>query len=86
MWGLMNSLAGLVLMATTSLVARFVENRHATGHTPVECWSGVFVGVACATAAGAVCWLLVNVDRSIVETPAQRSVRQLESRRYNPRL
>ena len=68
MWGLMNSLGGLALMATTSLVARFVEHRHATGHTPIECWSGVFIGVACATAAGAVCWMLVDVNRSIVET------------------
>jgi len=71
MWGLMNSLGGLALMATTSLVARFVEHRHATGHTPIECWSGVFIGVACATAGGAICWMLVDVNRSIVEGACQ---------------
>jgi MFS transporter, ACS family, glucarate transporter len=67
MWGLMNSLAGLGLMAVTVLIGWFVEQCERAGHPRVECWGPVFDGVAVALAVGAVCWLLVDATRSVVE-------------------
>jgi MFS family permease len=67
LWGLMNSLAGLGLMAVTVLAGWFVEQRERDGYAAVDCWGPVFDGVALGLAAGAVCWLLVDATRSVVE-------------------
>jgi MFS family permease len=66
LWGLMNSLAGLGLMAVTVLTGEFVERRQQAGYAPTDCWGPVFDGVALGLAGGAVCWLLVDATRSAV--------------------
>ncbi|HMC09916.1 MAG TPA: MFS transporter, partial [Pirellulaceae bacterium] len=66
MFGLMNGLGGLGVMAMNFLVGRVVDGRAARGFSPVECWGPVFDGVAAGLACGAVCWLLVDATRSIV--------------------
>jgi MFS family permease len=70
MFGLMNSLGGLGLMATTQLAGWFVDLREQQGWPPRLCWNGVFDGVAIGLAIGGLCWLLVNATRSIVEVSA----------------
>ena len=67
MWGLMNSLAGLAVMATTTLVGKFLDHRLAAGLPAADCWGPIFDGVGIALAIGVVCWLNVDVTRSIVE-------------------
>ena len=71
MFGLMNSMGGLGVMAMNFLVGRVVDGREAAGLSPVECWSPVFDGVALGLALGAVCWLLVDAKRSIVGNQPQ---------------
>lgn len=66
MWGLMNSMGGLGLMATTALAGWFIDQRERQSFAPLDCWHPVFDGVALGLAAGAVCWLLVDATRSIV--------------------
>jgi MFS family permease len=66
MFGLMNSMGGLGVMAMNFLVGRVVDGREAAGLSPLECWRPVFDGVAIGLAVGAVCWLMVNATRSIV--------------------
>jgi MFS family permease len=67
LWGLMNSLAGLGLMAANVFVGRFVGHRERAGYAPLDCWSPVFDAVGVGLAVGAVCWLLVDATRSVVE-------------------
>lgn len=67
MFGLMNGLGGLGVMVMNYCVGRIVDARQAAGLTLVECWRPVFDGVALGLACGAVCWLLVDATRSIVE-------------------
>jgi MFS family permease len=67
MWGLMNSLGGVGVFVMNLLVGRFVEAREKAGLPKLECWRPVFDGVAVALAIGALCWLLVDAKRSIVE-------------------
>src|SRR5262249_61979876 len=67
LWGLMNSLAGLGLMAVNVLVGGFVARRECAGYAPVECWGPVFDGVALGLVGGARGWRLVGVARSGVE-------------------
>jgi predicted MFS family arabinose efflux permease len=66
LWGLMNSMAGLGLMAVNVLVGWVVEERQALGYTPLDSWGPVFDGVALGLAVGAVCWLRVDATRSAV--------------------
>ena len=73
MFGLMNSLGGLGVMAMNFLVGRVVDSREAAGLSPIECWRPVFDGVALGLGLGAVCWLLVNATRSLVVQPPARS-------------
>jgi MFS family permease len=67
MWGLMNSMGGVGVIATTSLVGRYVDSREKLGAHPLDCWNPVFDGVGLLLLAGAVFWLLVDPTRSIVE-------------------
>jgi len=66
MFGLMNSMGGLGVMAMNYFVGRVVDSREAAGLAPLECWRPVFDGVALGLALGAVCWLFVDATRSIV--------------------
>lgn len=67
MWGLMNSMGGLGVLATTKLTGWFVSSRKAAGFTPMDCWTPVFDGVAILLMVGAVCWLFIDPTKSIVE-------------------
>jgi len=67
MWGLMNSMGGLGVLASTSLVGRVVTSREEHGLPPLDCWNPVFYGVGLLLIAGAVFWMLVDPTRSIVE-------------------
>ncbi len=67
MWGLMNSMGGLGVIVTTSLVGWFVGSGEKLGKAPIDCWNPVFHGVGLLLVAGAVFWLLVDPTRSIVE-------------------
>jgi MFS family permease len=73
MWGLMNSMSGLGLMATTRMVAWIIDHRKLAGHSPQDCWPPVFDGVGIVLAAGVLCWLLTDATRSIVEPAAPAS-------------
>jgi MFS family permease len=66
LWGLMNSMAGLGLIVITLLVGAYVDQRERAGHASEDSWRPVYEGVALGLAAGAACWLLVDVTRSIV--------------------
>ena len=65
MFGLMNSMGGLGVMAMNYLVGRIVESREAARLSPVECWRPVFDGVALGLGLAALCWLCVNASRSL---------------------
>jgi ACS family glucarate transporter-like MFS transporter len=67
MFGLMNSMGGAGVMIMNPLVGRIVDARQAAGLRPIDCWRPVFDGVAAGLFCGAVCWLLVDARRSIVE-------------------
>jgi sugar phosphate permease len=67
MWGLMNSMASLGLMGVNLFVGWVVDARQRAGLEPVRVWFPVFDAVAIGLALGAVCWLLVDPARSIVE-------------------
>ncbi|HUY35887.1 MAG TPA: MFS transporter [Pirellulales bacterium] len=69
MWGLMNSMGGLGVIATTSLVGWFVDSRERLGAAPLDCWNPVFEGVGLLLVTGAIFWLWVDPTRSIVEHP-----------------
>jgi MFS family permease len=70
MWGLMNSMGGVGVIATTGLVGWFVSSREKLGAAPLDCWNPVFNGVGLLLLAGALIWLLVDPTRSIVERRA----------------
>ncbi|MEX2174324.1 MAG: MFS transporter [Pirellulaceae bacterium] len=70
MFGLMNGMGGLGVMTLNALVGQVVDGRKSAGLSPVECWQPVFDGVAVALGVGAVCWLLVDATRSIVDRRA----------------
>ena len=63
MWGLMNSMGGLGVIATTSLVGWYVGSREKRGTPPLECWNPVFEGVGLLLIAGAGIWLFVDPTR-----------------------
>jgi MFS family permease len=69
MWGLMNSLAGFGILLTTRWIGWLVTAREHSDLSPIEAWRPVFDGVAAGLALGAVCWMLVDATRSIVEQP-----------------
>jgi hypothetical protein len=73
MWGLMNSMAGLVVMAGTWFVGHFVETRRLAGMSPDACWDPVFDVVSLCLFLGVISWLLVDSTYSIVkhEKPSQ---------------
>jgi MFS transporter, ACS family, glucarate transporter len=66
MFGLMNGLGGLGVMAMNFFVGRIVDARQAAGYALIDCWRPVFDGVAIGLAVGAMCWMLVDVTRVIV--------------------
>ncbi len=70
MWGLMNSMGGLGVIVTTSLVGSFLTSRENLGTAPLDRWNPVFFGVGLLLLTGAGIWLLVDPTRSIVERPA----------------
>jgi MFS transporter, ACS family, glucarate transporter len=67
MFGLMNSMGGFGVLAMNFLVGWIVEGREQAGLAKIDCWRPIFDGVACGLAVGAICWLLVDATRSIVE-------------------
>jgi MFS family permease len=72
LWGLMNSLAGLGLMAATLLIGWFVDWRESAGYALPDRWAPVFDAIAVALVGGAACWLCVDATRSVVgEGPAE---------------
>jgi len=73
MFGLMNSIGGLGVMAMNFLVGRVVDGREAAGLSGLECWRPVFDGVAIGLALGAVCWMFVDVTRPIVSSRLNNS-------------
>ncbi len=73
MWGLMNSLGGVGVFIMNLLVGFFVESRESAGLSPLVSWRPVFDGVAIALAIGALCWLLVDARRSIVQPRSKDS-------------
>jgi MFS family permease len=68
MFGLMNGMGGLGVMAMNSLVGSVVDAREAAGLPGVECWRPVFDGVALGLLAGALCWMCVDATRPIVRS------------------
>lgn len=66
MWGLMNSVAGLLQLSATFATGWWVDRRQGAGATPVVAWGEIFDGVAIGLGLAAVCWLGVNAMRSIV--------------------
>lgn len=66
MWGLMNSMAGLGLLATTFLVGWWVGRGQTLGWAPETAWGPIFDGVAICLFIGALCWLAVDTRKSIV--------------------
>lgn len=71
LWGLMNSLAGLGLMATTAAVGWFVQRRQEAGYSPAATWEPIFDGIAVVLALGAISWFAVNTNRSLVDPTPQ---------------
>jgi MFS transporter, ACS family, glucarate transporter len=69
MFGLMNGMGGLGVMALNFLVGRIVDAGKESGTPLIEVWRPVFDGVAIGLVVGACCWLLVDATRSIVERP-----------------
>jgi MFS family permease len=67
MWGLMNSMGGVGVIVSTSLIGRFLTSSKQQGLPPLDRWNPVFHGVGLLLLAGAVLWMLVNPMRSIVE-------------------
>ena len=67
MFGLMNGMGGLGVMVLNALVGNLIDAGKAAGTPLVEVWRPVFDGVAIGMVVGAVCWLLVDATRSIVE-------------------
>jgi sugar phosphate permease len=67
MWGLMNSMASLAVMALNLAVGSLVDRREAVGIDPLHAWAPVFDGVAWGLIVGAACWCAVNATRSIVD-------------------
>src|SRR5207237_8090868 len=57
MFGLMNGLGGLGVMAMNYYVGLIVDDRQAHGFSLVECWRPVFDGVALGLAVGVACWV-----------------------------
>ena len=67
MFGLMNGMGGLGVMILNYLVGNVIDAGKQAGTPLVEVWRPVFDGVALGMVVGAVCWLLVDATRSIVE-------------------
>jgi MFS family permease len=67
MWGLMNSMASLGLMAANFAVGWMVDARQHAGMDALHAWSPVFDAIAAALLAAAAAWVGVNAARSIVE-------------------
>lgn len=66
MWGLMNSIAGLLQLSATFATGWWVDRRQAAGASPVVAWGEIFDGVSAGLFLAGVCWLAVNAMRSIV--------------------
>jgi ACS family glucarate transporter-like MFS transporter len=69
MFGLMNGMGGLGVMVLNYLVGNVIDAGKQAGTPLVEVWRPVFDGVAIGMVVGALCWLLVDATRSIVERP-----------------
>jgi hypothetical protein len=67
MWGLMNSMASLGMVAANVAVGRIVDARQHAGMDALHAWSPIFDGVAVGLLAGAAAWLCVDATRLIVE-------------------
>jgi hypothetical protein len=67
LFGLMNSLGGLGAMSAPLAVGWVVESAEMRGLPPIEAWAPVFFGGAAVLAAGVICWLFVDAERSVVE-------------------
>jgi sugar phosphate permease len=66
MFGLMNGMGGLGVMAMNFFVGLVVDSRQKSGHSLVQSWQPVFDVVALGLAVGAICWMLVDATRPIV--------------------
>jgi hypothetical protein len=71
LWGLMNSMAALGLMAVTVLIGWFVDRRQRGGLDALHAWAPMFDAVAMGLLAGAACWMFVDATRSSVDPSAQ---------------
>ena len=68
MFGLMNSMGGLGVMAMNFLVGSVVDSREAAGLPRLEAWRPVFDGVAVGLAVGALCWMFVDATSPIIKS------------------
>jgi MFS family permease len=73
MFGLMNGMGGLGVMVLNYLVGSVIDAGKQAGTPLVEVWRPVFDGVAIGMVIGAICWLLVDATRSIVERADHQS-------------
>jgi MFS transporter, ACS family, glucarate transporter len=69
MFGLMNGLGGVGVLAMNLLVGPIVDAREKLDIARIDVWRPVFAGIALGLACGALCWLFVDATRSIVEMP-----------------
>jgi MFS family permease len=67
MFGLMNGLGGVGVLLMNLLVGPIVDAREALDIPRLDVWRPVFAGIALALATGALCWLLVDATKSIVD-------------------
>ncbi len=67
MFGLMNGMGGLGVLVLNILVGRIVDAGKADKTPLIDVWRPIFDGVAVGLFVGAICWLLVDATRSIVE-------------------
>ena len=67
-WSAFTALTGAAVGLWSLLAVRFLFGAgEKQGYPPLDCWSPVFDAVAAGLAGGAVCWLLVDATRSVVE-------------------
>jgi MFS family permease len=67
MFGLMNGMGGLGVLVLNILVGRIVDAGKEAKIPLIDVWRPIFDGVAIGLLVGAVCWLLVDATRSIVD-------------------
>jgi ACS family glucarate transporter-like MFS transporter len=67
MFGLMNGLGGVGVLVMNLLVGPVVDAREKLDIARIDVWRPVFAGIALSLAAGALCWLMVDATKSIVD-------------------